>query len=683
MKALSWFLDPLYRGWKRARINVGSARHRGRCCSRGQTLVVEQLEPRTLRTHLGMVPDHILRDPLRTANPAEDPFLFGYTPAQIRHAYAFDQVAFNQGTVPGDGRGQTIAIVDAFDAPTITGDLHAFDQQFGLPDPAFSKVAQDGSANYPGVDPAGDWEIEEALDVEWAHAMAPAARVLLVEAVDNSDTNLYAAVDYAARQPGVAVVSMSFGGDEDPSEVGQDHHFITPAGHAGVTFVASSGDSGTIEYPAASPNVLSVGGTSLTLDWNNNYLLEFAWDGSGGGVSRFEPLPAYQQGVVGSGVTMRGNPDVAYDADPYTGFAVHDSYTFPYAPWLEVGGTSAGAPQWAALIAIADQGRAVSGLGTLDGASQTLPLLYGMGESPFHDVTFGWNLGGYAAGPGYDLVTGLGSPIAGQVVAKLAAPPTVTGTLTAQGVAIAPSAGQTFTGVVAVVTDTYPRTAAGNLQATIAWGDGHTSPGRLLGNADGTFGVEGTNTYARPGTYTVTITIQDTVHHQTAIATSTASVSPVTGSLSATGLVLNATAGLPFAGTVAVVLDSFAGVSAADLQATIAWGDGHNSAGTVTAASEAVYTITGTNTFVAAGSYQVAVTVHDGVNGLQVTVQGTAVVQDAGSAAASQPAPVTPDLTHDPLLGLFPGQHRHHRGRRAPHPRHGRRRRHRHRGAGT
>lgn len=678
MKALFRFLNGSSSGSPQTIANARRPRR-----SRGQALEVEQLEERSLLAPVAMVPDHVLRDPLRTANPAEAPFLFGYTPAQVRHAYAFDQVAFNRGAVPGDGRGQTIAIVDAFDDPTAAGDLHAFDQQFGLSDPAFSKVAQDGSAKYPGVDPTGGWEVEEALDVEWAHAMAPAVRILLVEAADNSWDNLLAAVDYAANQPGVAVVSMSWGADEDPSELNLDPHFTTPAGHVGVTFVASSGDSGTIEYPAASPNVLSVGGTSLALDLNNNYLLESAWDGSGGGISRFEPLPAYQQGVVGSAVTTRGNPDVAYDADPYTGFAVYDSYTFPYDPWLEVGGTSAGAPQWSALIAIADQGRALNGLGTLDGASQTLPLLYGMGESAFHDITSGWNLGGYSAGPGYDLVTGLGSPIAGQVVAGLSGPAAPTGSLTAQGEDIAPNAGQAFTGVVAVVTDTYPRTVAGNLQATITWGDGHTSAGTIAANADGTFGVEGTNTYAGAGAYPLTVTVQDTVNHRTATATGTANVSSVAGSLSATGLVMAATAGRPFAGTVAVVLDTFAGVSAAELQATIAWGDGHNSTGTVTAAGDGVYTITGTNTFIAAGSYAVTVTIHDTVNRLQVAVQGTAVVQDASSATAPQPVPLTPDLTRDPLSGLFLGRHRKRRGRRVPHPRRGNHRHHKHPGAGA
>src|SRR5581483_7133596 len=145
-----------------------------------------------------------------------------------------------KGTVPADGRGTTIAIVDAFDDPNIANDLHQFDLRFGLPDPVFTKVNQSGGSAPPRAD-AG-WASEIALDVEWAHAIAPRANILLVEATDNSDTNLYAAVRYAASQPGVVVVSMSFGSSEYSGETSFDSVFRTPSSHAGVTFVASSGD---------------------------------------------------------------------------------------------------------------------------------------------------------------------------------------------------------------------------------------------------------------------------------------------------------------------------------------------------------------------------------------------------------------------------------------------------------
>jgi hypothetical protein len=356
-------------------------------------------------------PTYILDHPAGGASPAVSSGPIGYTPAQISNAYGFNQIPLN-------GADQTIAIVDAYDHPSIAGDLHAFDQQFGLADPTLVKVNQSGGTSYPAPDP--NWAVEISLDVEWAHAIAPGARILLVEANSNSSSDLYAAVNYARNQSGVSVISMSWGGPEFSGETSNDPILTTPSGHQGVTFVASSGDSGTILYPAASRNVLAVGGTTLTIGSGNTYGGETAWSGSGGGISTYEPRPGYQVRVSSSG--YRTNPDVAYDADPVTGFAVYDSYTYGSAtPWQQVGGTSAGAPQWAALIVLADQGRAQRGLGSLDGPSQTLPLLYHLSTSAFHDITSGRNAN-YSAGPGYDLVTGLGSPVANQVVAGLVQP---------------------------------------------------------------------------------------------------------------------------------------------------------------------------------------------------------------------------------------------------------------------
>ena len=336
-----------------------------------------------------------------------------YTPSQIRHAYGFDQITFANGAIVGDGSGQTIAIVDAYDDPFIFSDLHHFDQTFGLPDPpSFVKAMQVGTRANAG------WAGEIALDVEWAHAIAPGANLLLVEARSSSLSDLLSAVDYAASQPGVSVVSMSWGAGEFSSEHALDSHFVTPAGHRGVTFVASAGDDGSPPiWPAVSPNVLSVGGTSLHLTSSGNYLSETGWSGSGGGVSRFESKPGYQT-FVATGNTSRTNPDVAYNADPNTGVYVYDSFN---GGWFAVGGTSAGAPQWAALVAIADEGRAIAGKGSLDGPSQTLYALYRIAQSSastyFHDETSGNN--GFAAKAGYDDVTGNGSPVANRVVSAL------------------------------------------------------------------------------------------------------------------------------------------------------------------------------------------------------------------------------------------------------------------------
>jgi hypothetical protein len=353
------------------------------------------------------------------AAPQSTPGPTGYTPAQVRHAYGFDQINF--GGAAGDGTGQTIAIVDAYDDPTLASDLVQFDRAFGLPDPAFQKVNQTGGSTPPAASPT--WGIEITLDVEWAHAIAPGASILLVEANSNANANLFAAVSYAARQPGVSVVSMSWGTREFPTEAASDGVFTTPAGHPGVTFLAAPGDNGApASYPSASPNVLAVGGTTLTLGAGGTRAGETGWAGGAGGPSAYEPQPLDQLGLVPQTAAYRTCPDVAYDADPATGFPIYDSYNYPAsAPWAQFGGTSAGTPQWAALVAVADQGRARAGLGSLDGPGQTLPALYQLPAGDFHDITTGTSTGTpqYSAGPGYDLVTGRGSPVANLVVAGL------------------------------------------------------------------------------------------------------------------------------------------------------------------------------------------------------------------------------------------------------------------------
>jgi hypothetical protein len=341
------------------------------------------------------------------------------TPTQVRHAYGFDQINF--GGVPGDGSNTTIAIVDAYDDPKIANDLHQFDLKFGLPDPTFTKVNQSGGSTPPAVNKG--WSTEIALDVEWAHAIAPGAQILLVEANDASMSNLMTAVDYARRQPGVVAVSMSWGGGEFSGENAYDTYFTTPAGHGGVTFLVSSGDSGApAGYPAYSPNVVSVGGTTLYVDSQGNSLSESGWSGSGGGIATYESQPAYQKGVVTQSTTRRTSPDVAYDANPATGFPVYDTENNSVsAPWGQWGGTSDAAPQWAGLIAIADQGLALAGKPSLDGATQTLPQLYQLAAADFHDITTGTSTGRptYSAKSGYDLVTGRGTPYANRVVSDL------------------------------------------------------------------------------------------------------------------------------------------------------------------------------------------------------------------------------------------------------------------------
>jgi hypothetical protein len=415
-----------------AYMSVFRRRHRLAAPLRARKLALrlELLEDRTLLSGFAQSlanPGYIIYHPSGSAGPLGTSGPTGTTPTQIRHAYGFDQISF-PGASKADGSGTTIAIVDAYDDPNIANDLQQFDAKFNIPNPTFTKVDQNGGTNYPSAD--SGWASEIALDVEWSHAIAPGAKILLVEASDNSFNNLLSAVSFAANQPGVVAVSMSWGGGEFSSETGFDSTFVTPSGHSGVTFLASSGDSGAPPiYPGTSPNVVAVGGTTLNVDSSGNIVSESGWNGSGGGISTVESQPAYQKGVVTQSSTRRTNPDVAYDANPNTGFPVYDSYNNGTAtPWSQFGGTSDAAPQWAGLIAIADQGRALAGKGTLDGRSQTLPMLYQLSVADFHDIITGSSQGSpvYSAGSGYDLVTGRGTPLANKIVADLVGTVSVT-----------------------------------------------------------------------------------------------------------------------------------------------------------------------------------------------------------------------------------------------------------------
>jgi subtilase family serine protease len=343
------------------------------------------------------------------------------SPTQIRQAYQENfSFTVNGRSTTANGAGQTIAIIVGGLDPYITNDLATVDQAFGFPaPPSFQNLYYQG-AQY---NESAECIAETSLDVEWAHAVAPGANIMLVQAASGNFSDLMTAVNWARYQPGVSVVSMSFGGPETSSDHQWDSILTTPTGHTGVTFVASSGDYGAwnnpqktqvgVLWPAADPNVLSVGGTTLSIASNGTYLGESGWYDSGGGYSRVYAEPSYQYGVQGSG--LRTVPDVAYDADNNNSPVwIYDSLA---GGWAGEGGTSAGAPQWAGLIAEADQGRALVGLTPLDGPSQTLPAIYAS-SSAFHDITTGSN--GYQAGPGYDLVTGMGTPIAYVLAGDLA-----------------------------------------------------------------------------------------------------------------------------------------------------------------------------------------------------------------------------------------------------------------------
>jgi len=325
----------------------------------------------------------------------------GLSPSTIKSVYGFNALSQT-------GAGQTIAIVDAYDAPNIASDLHTFDAQYGLPDPTFTKAY---AQSKPKTD--GGWALEISLDVEWAHAIAPAANILLVEAKTNSLSNLFGAVDYAVNR-GAQIVSMSWGSGEFSGESNYDSHF----NHA-LLFVGSAGDSGGgVEYPAASPYVVAVGGTTLNFT-NGVFTSETAWSSGGGGISADEPEPTYQKNY-GISLSGRGTPDVSYDADPNSGVSVYDSTPYLYygSGWFEVGGTSAGAPQWAGLAALTNQGRSTPLTSNSVISSPFYNAATGSAYgSNYRDITSGSN--GYSAGLGYDLATGLGSPLANNLVPYL------------------------------------------------------------------------------------------------------------------------------------------------------------------------------------------------------------------------------------------------------------------------
>ncbi|MGZ4106685.1 MAG: S53 family peptidase [Tumebacillaceae bacterium] len=325
----------------------------------------------------------------------------GVTPAQMRTAYGINLLSQT-------GAGQTIAIVDAYGSPTIQNDLNVFDAQFGLPATTVT-VANPGGT--PTVN--GGWALETALDVEWAHAIAPQANILLVQAKTASTTDLLAAEDYATSH-GAVVVSNSWGGGETSTEASLDSHFQAN----GVVYVASSGDTGgQREWPAVSPYVLSVGGTTLNYGTGGSYSSESAWASAGGGKSVYEPTPSYQSALTSVVGTSRGVPDIAMDADPNSGAAVYSSTKDQgQAGWFQVGGTSLSAPMWAGLVALADQSR-TNKLTNFTAISD----LYGMSSSNFHDITTGSN--GNPALTGYDLVTGLGSPKADVLIPSWIAAP--------------------------------------------------------------------------------------------------------------------------------------------------------------------------------------------------------------------------------------------------------------------
>jgi subtilase family serine protease len=373
-----------------------------------------------------------------------------YGPQQIRAAYNM-QPLLAHGI---NGTGSTIVLVEAYQSPTIAHDLQEFDQFFSLSNPRLNIIAPYGLTPFDpsNADEVG-WSGEITLDAEWAHVVAPGATIDLVLAKSDLDTDVMQALQYAIDHDLGDIISLSFGKAETcitPALLQQMHSAFQETKAKSISVIASSGDTGaaqincdgssyflSVGYPASDPLVTAVGGTALNSNGQTGaYQGEVAWNDaagtSGGGFSSIFHRPFYQSSIAGM-TGMRGVPDVAYDADVlHSGvLGVWSSSGLGLDQIFSFGGTSSGAPQWAAIAALGDQ-MVQQRLGFLN------PMLYAIGASPayagaFHDITSGNNtfvganllgqtvtVDGYNAAPGWDPVTGLGSPNVTNLVQLLA-----------------------------------------------------------------------------------------------------------------------------------------------------------------------------------------------------------------------------------------------------------------------
>jgi len=314
------------------------------------------------------------------------------------------------------GGTKAIGIVDAFDYPTATADLNKFSAQFGLPavtSADFKVIFAGGTGGCAGSDPGNDagWEGEQALDIDMAHAMAPNAKIFLVEAASANLADLLVAEDCATKQVAAAgggEISNSWGGSEFSAETTMDSHFV----HAGIVYLASSGDSAGTSWPNTSRNVVSVGGTTTRRVSSGatfgNFIAEAAWEDGGGGLSLYEPRPSYQS--VLPAASHRLVPDVSSDANPNTGVWVYDSNATFGIGWYVYGGTSVSSPTWAGIVNKAGHFAASSAaeLTTIYNAYNNATTY----AADYTDITTGFCsfYDGNLALVKWDLCTGVGSP---------------------------------------------------------------------------------------------------------------------------------------------------------------------------------------------------------------------------------------------------------------------------------
>ncbi|WP_051839186.1 putative Ig domain-containing protein [Streptomyces sp. NRRL F-5126] len=403
----------------------------------------------------------------------------GYGPSDIQAAY----------DLPQAGKGATVAIVDAYDDPNAESDLATYRSQYGLPacttdNGCFSKVNQRGGTSYPKGD--SGWSAEISLDLDAVSAACPQCHILLVEADDNNDNNLYTAVDEAVGL-GAKFVSNSYSSSESSGQTQSDSHWDVP----GVLFAFATGDngySGGTQYPASATNTLAVGGTSLRRDSSARGWGESVWSGAGSGCSDYETQSSWQADV-NTGCRGEANSDVSAVADPQTGLAIYDTYG--QSGWAQYGGTSLATPLITAMYALA---------GTP--GAQDDPASYPYAHTDqLNDVTSGsnGNCGSAicSARTGWDGPTGLGTPEGVGAFTPGGNQPPPTGDLKVTN----PGA-QTATAGTAI---TPLKNSVSGGTAPYTWSASGLPGGLSIASSTGTVG--GTPTTA--GTYRATLTAKD------------------------------------------------------------------------------------------------------------------------------------------------------------------------------
>jgi len=566
-----------------------------------------------------------------------------YSPAQIRAAYGLPALSATGSTLTAAqaaqlGAGQTIYLIDAMSDPNIASELAAFNQKFGLPTCTtqaiatsaamplaaastgactFSVVNSTTSGSMTGTAPAYDsgWATEIALDVEWSHATAPLARIILINTPDASTNSFMAGVSLA-NSMGAGSVSMSFGAPEGNWTTQTASVFTV----ANMTYFASAGDSGpSVQWPAVMPNVVAVGGTTLTYSGAGTRS-EVTWSDTGGGISEYTPTPIYQSSAVPDMGVLghRSVSDVAFNADPNSG-----QYVAIIKPgsssvsWGSAGGTSLGAPQWAGIVAVANAVRAASSKAALGDPHailyEQISAVPGTYASDFYDVTQGSDgtCTTCSAKVGYDQVTGLGTPNGASLLSTLTGASVAATAPLVTPASISGKVGTALSFTVSV-TDANP----------VTYALGGAPSGMLISSA-------GTINWATPvaGTYSVTVIAKDS---KTGVSGSgiytiiiAAQSAPTVGSANVSGKVGTA------------------------LSYTVAVTDSNPVTYTLTGApSGMVISSTGTVTWPTpvAGTYSVTVTAKDSKTGLVATGVLTVTIVAAGATTVG-PIVTAPAMT--------------------------------------